>query len=80
MATHCCDRMDFDLGQTCDIHSTRAECPDALVDRIRGGYGLIVHDGGRSVIEIAFCPWCGAGLPPIGDLDMSPIPPRRRRG
>jgi hypothetical protein len=24
---------------------------------------LIVHDGGRSVIRIRFCPWCGTRLP-----------------
>jgi len=24
---------------------------------------LIVHDGGRSVVEIRFCPWCGCRLP-----------------
>ena len=26
-------------------------------------YGLIVHDGGTSVIAIKFCPWCGSKLP-----------------
>jgi hypothetical protein len=40
--------------------------PDALIDQVRGGYG----DGSVSVIEIAFCPWCGAKLPPIADLDL----------
>ena len=25
-------------------------------------YGLIVHDGGTSVVVIAFCPWCGSKL------------------
>jgi hypothetical protein len=44
--------------------------PDALIDQVRGGYGIIVHDGSVSVIEIAFCPWCGAQLPPIADLDL----------
>ena len=68
MSKHCCDRMDADLDQTCDIHPNRHECPDNLVAIVRGGYGLIVHDGGGSVIEIAFCPWCGAKLPPIADL------------
>lgn len=26
-------------------------------------YGIIVHDGGGSVIGIRFCPWCGKKLP-----------------
>jgi hypothetical protein len=26
-------------------------------------YGLIVHDGGHSTIQIDFCPWCGARFP-----------------
>jgi len=51
MSKHCCDRMDFDLDQRCDIHPQRHECPDNIVDIVRGGYGLIVHDGGSSVIE-----------------------------
>jgi hypothetical protein len=63
MSAHCCERMDYDLGQTCSVHEDRFECPDALIGRIGKGYGLIVHDGGSSVIEISFCPWCGAKLP-----------------
>ncbi|KIL45088.1 DUF6980 family protein [Jeotgalibacillus soli] len=26
-------------------------------------YGIIVHDGGTSFIEISYCPWCGTKLP-----------------
>ncbi|MBN8808551.1 MAG: hypothetical protein J0I47_10025 [Sphingomonas sp.] len=62
--------MAYDLDQACDLHSSREDCPDALVERVRGGFGLIVHDGAGSVIEIAYCPWCGQKLPPIGDLDL----------
>ena len=68
MSKHCCDRMDLDLNQTCDKHPDRYKCPDSLIETVRGGYGLIIHDGGRSVVEMAFCPWCGAKLPPIADL------------
>ena len=57
--------MEFDLGQKCDLQPDRYDCPDALIAEVRGGYGLIVHDGGRSVIEIAYCPWCAMKLPPI---------------
>jgi hypothetical protein len=67
LSMHCCDRMDFDLNQRCDIHRNRFDCPDALINAVRGGYGLIVHDGGASFIEMGFCPWCGTRLPRIGD-------------
>ena len=63
--------MDQDLNQTCATHESRYACPDAMIATVRGGYGLIVHDGGSSVIEIRFCPWCGAPLPEIGDLPNS---------
>ncbi|WP_216858519.1 DUF6980 family protein [Actinomadura verrucosospora] len=43
-----------------------SDCPDALVSYSArfDECGLIVHDGGGSVISIAFCPWCGTRLPP----------------
>src|SRR5580700_6803620 len=65
MSKHCCERMDWDLDQKCDMHKNRYDCPDFLIAVVRGGYGLIVHDGGSSVIQINFCPWCGAELPKI---------------
>ncbi|MEQ6124647.1 hypothetical protein AAON49_10630 [Pseudotenacibaculum sp. MALMAid0570] len=27
-----------------------------------GTFGIPIHDGGTSVIEINFCPWCGTNL------------------
>jgi hypothetical protein len=36
--------------------------PDALIDFSRGRYGLIVHDGGASTIEVSFVVW-GAANP-----------------
>lgn len=69
MSSPCCERMADDLNQMCDLHPDRAACPDAMIAPMNGGYGLYVRDGeggyGDSVIEIAFCPWCGAKLPPI---------------
>jgi hypothetical protein len=66
--------MALDLNQVCDQHADRAACPDAMIAELRGGYGLYVRDGengyGSSVIEIGYCPWCGANLPPIGDHDQ----------
>ena len=63
MSAHCCQSMDADLDRKCEIHSARADCPDALIARVRGGYGLYMHDGGSSVVEISFCPWRGWKLP-----------------
>jgi hypothetical protein len=62
--------MADDLNQTCDQHSERFDCPEALVhySPASGHYGLIVHDGGRSYIEISFCPWCGTDLRPLADV------------
>ncbi|WP_292069626.1 DUF6980 family protein [Brevundimonas sp. UBA7534] len=71
----CCERMAYDLGQTCDQHADRFDCPDALIAQVRGGFGLIVHDGSSSIIEISFCPWCGKELPEIGPIDLSSLPP-----
>lgn len=75
MAIHCCDRMDYDLGQTCSVHPLRVDCRDALIKELRGGYGLIIHDGSSRVIEIVFCPWCGSKLTTIGDLNLPGLQP-----
>ncbi len=67
MTAPCCERMADDLGQTCNLHADRAACPEAMIARVRGGFGLYVRDGedgyAGSVIEIAYCPWCGTRLP-----------------
>jgi hypothetical protein len=63
--------MDADLARECAVHKTRAECPDALIEFLRGGYGLIVHDGGTSVVSVDFCPWWGSKLPEPADLSES---------
>lgn len=63
--TECCDRMTYDLNPVCDTCVDRFACPDALIHKSKYGYGIIVHDGGESSIEISFCPWCGANLPKL---------------
>jgi hypothetical protein len=65
MAAHACDRMREELEKRCDEHSDRFACPDALVtyEPKFDEYGIIVHDGGHSSVQIAFCPWCGVRLP-----------------
>ena len=60
MSTNCCDRMDQDLNQKCNVHPNRNDCPEALIDVVKGGFVLLVHDGGSSGVSIDFCPWCGA--------------------
>ena len=61
---HCCSDMTAQIVRTCSEHLDRFACPDCLVDYWPESqvFGLIVHDGGRSVIEINYCPWCGALL------------------
>ena len=79
MSSPCCDRMALDLAQQCEQHPDRNACPDAMIAPVRGGYGLYVRDGedgyAGSFIEIAYCPWCGAKLPPIEQMDLSALPP-----
>ena len=62
--THCCGSMKQHLA-TCDAHGANASCGDQFVSYVPkfDEYGLLVHDGGSSVIGIAFCPWCGSKLP-----------------
>lgn len=55
----CCDMMRAQLHHECEQHSDRFDCPDALIGFFAdGSTGLMVHDGGRSMILIAYCPWC----------------------
>ncbi len=64
MNAHCCTRMTEAVTSSCDEHPNRFDCPDALIhysERSRA-YGIIVHDGGSSVVSIAFCPWCSSPL------------------
>ena len=57
--------MSDQVERRCDEHVDRFACPDNLVAFIPKfqEYGLIVHDGGTSMIGITFCPWCGQRLP-----------------
>lgn len=56
--------MQEDLDYQCPDHPNPADCPDHLIayhERDKT-YGLWVHDGGRSFIQINYCPWCGTDL------------------
>ena len=63
---HCCAQMADAVASKCADHPNRFDCPDALLnfDSRDQSYGLIIHDGGSSAIQIAFCPFCGMGLTP----------------
>lgn len=91
----CCGRMRIAVEETCDEHPDRYDCPDALLTYVEkfDEFGLIVHDGGRSHVVIAFCPWCGTTLPEskrnewferLEKLDLDPwdddIPPEYESG
>jgi hypothetical protein len=66
---YCCQMMASNVESECDQHPDRFDCPDALVHYTAkwDSFGLIVHDGGRSVIRMQFCPWCGAKLRDLSD-------------
>ena len=65
MKQHCCPEMAAAVARTCDEHLDRFTCPDCLISHSPQSdeYGIIVHDGGTSVVVIQFCPWCGSRLP-----------------
>ena len=58
----CCDRLEAHLRWSCDTHDDPFDCPDAVIIRTASGFGLPIHDGGSSYIEVDFCPWCGGKL------------------
>ena len=87
---HCCARMEKELALQIETGTKRFADPDALVwySEKFDEYGIIVHDGGSSTVEILFCPWCGTKLPPSArdrwfdeleangvDPTCDPIPP-----
>ena len=65
MKMFCCESMNRATSLSCQVHTDKFECPDVLVSYLPkfDEYGLIIHDGGTSVIGIQFCPFCGSRLP-----------------
>lgn len=70
---YCCEDLKHHSETPCDsflpdgkpFHHDRYECPDALIDRYKNGTtGIIIHDGGTSMVIINYCPWCGTALEP----------------
>lgn len=59
----CCPKMVAQICRSCNDHWNTFHCPDQVVARLLSGrYGLIIRDGGSSVVEIDYCPWCGTRL------------------
>jgi hypothetical protein len=56
--------MQAALQIDCKTHDDPFERPDSLIAFNAGfnQFGLIVHDGGTSVVLIRYCPWCGSSL------------------
>ena len=54
--------MELQFKFSCSTHNDPYDCPDALVVKHKRTYGLIVHDGGNSFVQILHCPWCGKRL------------------
>lgn len=74
-AGFCCKMMEQNVTATCTQHPDGHDCPDILLRRVRGGYGIkIADDAGGGVIEISYCPWCGSNLPPIQDIEINDRP------
>jgi hypothetical protein len=61
---YCCDNMKYFSGLNCNLHKSKYDCPDVLIDISKRGIKprIIIHDGGSSGIEINYCPWCGKKL------------------
>ena len=61
---HCCEDMQYSVDFHCDVHDDFA-CGDKLILYVPkfDEYGIIIHDGGVSFIQINFCPFCGTKLP-----------------
>ena len=62
---HCCIEMEGYTEFHCKAHQTPYNCPDQLMayNAKFDEYGIIIHDGGTSLIYVSFCPWCGKKLP-----------------
>ena len=60
---YCCSQMESHAEHQCAMHPDPFDCPDNLIYRSdEARYGIIIHDGASSFIEISFCPWCGKKL------------------
>jgi hypothetical protein len=60
---NCCQQLASQMLWSCEIHDDPFACPDVVIVRtVRGRFGLPIHDGGSSYVDISHCPWCGSLL------------------
>ena len=61
----CCGNMEFyTLSRHLNDDESFASSEKLIYySEVFDEYGLIIRDGGKSFIEIIFCPWCGKKLP-----------------
>ena len=65
----CCDLLEEHLNKTCGQHESPHDCDTVIVGPpVMKRWGLPVHDGGHSYIQIKFCPFCGSAL--MSSLDV----------
>ncbi|ELT9178282.1 MULTISPECIES: DUF6980 family protein [Enterococcus] len=63
--SYCCENMNNFTKDDNGLNSELYQNPDVLIVYIPkyDEYGLIIHDGEESSIEINYCPWCSTKLP-----------------
>ncbi len=60
----CCREMADKIADSIDSEGViKYNNADVIINKWGNGtYGIPIHDGGTSVIEISHCPWCGSKL------------------
>jgi len=58
--------MKSQVELVCKDHPNLSDCPDSLIYKAKDKnyFGIRIHDGGSSSIEINYCPWCGSPVKP----------------
>ncbi|WP_223212070.1 DUF6980 family protein [Thiolapillus brandeum] len=57
-----CIHIAYYITKTCKKHPDPWNCPDILLVKTSDGYGIPIRDGGSSMVQIDYCPWCGTKL------------------
>jgi len=61
-AEHPCNHIAYFCSQESGSDLDPLDDVDVTLWTSSGKYGIPVRDGGSSIIEIAYCPWCGVKL------------------
>lgn len=64
MTKNCCEELE-QATVNCKQHHLAETCPDKVISYIPkfDEYGVLIQDGGTSMLTIKYCPWCGHQLP-----------------